>query len=74
MKSILVLSAIASLSIAAPALSQAAVKHAHMMSHHSKMSITTSTTPAVNRPGDADVRSANQKGGVGGKNSSSNGG
>ena len=33
-----------------------------------------STTPALNRPGDADVRTDNMKGGTGGKNSSSNGG
>ena len=65
------------LALATPAMATTAMTHPHkssaMMKSHHAMSGAASTTPSVNRPGDADLGASNRKGGTGGKNSSGNG-
>ena len=70
MRLILIFTA-ASLSLG-PAFAQSAAPTAPAPSPSSTSN--ASTTPSVNRPGDADVKSSNKNGGTGGQPSSGNGG
>ena len=70
--------AVAALFFAAPALAQTAQgtdsTNSAPMAAPKTPSAGATTTPSVVRPGDADLKASNRKGGTGGKNSDSNGG